>query len=309
MLVVRDLIFDYDTHRALHAVSADIPARSITALVGPNGAGKTTLMRCMAALEQPFAGTITLDGLDVVAEPRAARARLGFLQDLFGLYDRLTVRQCLCYAAAARRVPRDQADARIVALADWLGLAPLLGRRAGELSRGQRQRLGIAQAIVHDPAVLILDEPASGLDPEARIELAAMLRRLRDQGMTILVSSHILAELADYSTHLLVMEAGRIVSMEPLGATAPDARRLRLVLSGPADLGPLLAQPGVTAVVMEADGARFDFAGDLTAQAGLLARMVGAGVPVAALAEVGAELQQAYLDQLRSVRMQPAGRA
>jgi ABC-2 type transport system ATP-binding protein len=308
MLAVRDLTFDYETHRALHAVSAIVPARSITALVGPNGAGKTTLMRCVAALEPPFAGSITLDGLDVVAEPRAARARIGFLQDLFGLYDRLTVRRCLDYAAAARRVPRDRAPARIAALADALGLAPLLARRAGELSRGQRQRLGIAQAIVHDPAVLILDEPASGLDPEARIELAQLLRALRGEGMTILVSSHILAELADYSTHLMVMDAGRVVSMGALGAVAADARRLRLVLAGPAELGPLAAQPGVSAVVAEDQGARFDFAGDLAAQAALLARMVQAGVPVAGLAEVGADLQQAYLDQVRTARAQPGTR-
>lgn len=300
MIAIENLGFDYPGVRALDDVSAAIPAGSITALVGPNGAGKSTLMRCIAGLDVPLSGRVVLDGVHVAADPRAARAKLGFLPDLFGLYDRLAVRRCLEWAGASRGLSWEDSRARIPDLATKLGLSDLLDRLAGQLSRGQRQRVAIGQAIIHRPKILVLDEPASGLDPEARIALAGLLRGLRDDGMTLLVSSHILAELAEYATHLLILEAGRVLSFAPLAA---PARRLAVRLATPdARLGALLADAGAADVQASEAGADFAFDGDDAAQAALLRALVQAGLPVAELAPHAASLQQLYLDRLRDAR-------
>ena len=214
---VRDLVYDYPTARALFGVSFDIAPGSITALVGPNGAGKTTLLRCLAALETPYSGSVFVDGLDVEEHPRDVHKRLGFLQDFFGLYDELTVRQCLDHHAAAHGVPWVKRPAAVEQSAERLGLADRLGQKAGALSRGLRQRLAVAQAIIHQPSLLLLDEPASGLDPEARQDLSRLLVTLRDEGMTLIVSSHILAELEDYSTHMMIMQDGRLTENSAIG--------------------------------------------------------------------------------------------
>jgi len=184
MIRVADLTFDYPTRRALEAVGFEIAAGSVTALVGPNGAGKTTLLRCLAGLDQPMSGRIEVHGVDVLAEPREAHEHMGYLSDFFGLYEELTVRRGLEYMARSR----GSSAAGAPEVAVRLGLGGYLDEPAGQLSRGLRQRLAIAQAIVHRPAVLLLDEPASGLDPEARLRLGELFIELRDAGMTLLVS-------------------------------------------------------------------------------------------------------------------------
>ncbi len=304
MINVRNLSFEYPSVWALRNVSVAFPAAKITALVGPNGAGKTTLLRCLAALEQPHDGAITLDGIDVLAEPRRARARLGFLQDLFGLYDRLSLRRCLIHAASSHGVPHAEIAGRIDWVATVLGLHDLLDRPAGNLSRGQRQRLGIGQALIHKPAVLILDEPASGLDPEARIELATTLRTLcAEGGMTIVVSSHILAELADYATHLVILDAGGVVSAGPLKTDAAGAVEIELRLAAPADAAEALRdQPGVGDVRIEGLVVRFMFLGAEAPQAALLATLVGKGLPIVSFAPTVLDLQGAYLARVRATR-------
>ncbi|WP_291298106.1 ABC transporter ATP-binding protein [Elioraea sp.] len=304
-IAVAGLHFAYDGTPALGGVSFAAAPGSVTALVGPNGAGKTTLMRCLAGLEVPDAGTISLAGIDVVADPRAARARMGFLQDFFGLYDRLSVRRCLDYAARSRLVPAAERPGRIDAVAASLGLGGLLDRQAAALSRGQRQRVAIGTAIIHRPPVLILDEPAAGLDPEARAELAVLLRQLAADGMTLLVSSHILAELEDYSTDVLMLDAGQVIGHGPL--VQPE-RRLALVLAGgdgAAAASALVVEAGVTAVAAEGLTVSFDFAGNRAAQAALLARLVGAGWAIAAFEERQGSMQDLYLARLRAARGAP----
>jgi ABC-2 type transport system ATP-binding protein len=197
MIAVRGLVFDYPGIRALDDVSFSLEPETITALVGPNGAGKTTLLRCLAGLDMPFAGEVTVAGLDVRREPRQSHRHMGFLADNAGLYDDLTVEQCLRYRAAALGLPASERDRAVQHAAQGLVIADRLHQKAGTLSRGLRQRLAIAETIVHHPQVLLLDEPASGLDPESRVGLADTLRRLKREGMTIIVSSHILSELED----------------------------------------------------------------------------------------------------------------
>ncbi|GIL39499.1 ABC transporter ATP-binding protein [Roseiterribacter gracilis] len=299
MIRVRDLVFDYPGHRALDGLSFNIDAGSVVALVGPNGAGKTTLMRCIAALDTPGGGNIQVDGIDALEAPRELHRRIGFLQDFFGLYEDLSVRQCLTYQAMARGVARAERDDRVQATAQRLGLVPWLDKRAGTLSRGWRQRLGIAQALVHEPAVVLLDEPAAGLDPAARRELSDLLVQIAREGTTLIVSSHILTELADYSTHVLILAGGQLVSNEKIDQAIRAARRvMRLRLTRPdPNVENLLRDLNPVAV----DALQFEFTldgGDEAASA-LLTKLVTAGVPVAELGAVEADLERLYLERVR----------
>ncbi|MFO1056610.1 MAG: ABC transporter ATP-binding protein [Dongiaceae bacterium] len=303
LVTVSDLVFDYPGQRALDGVSFAIAPGSITALVGPNGAGKSTLLRCIAALDRPAAGRIEVDGVDVEQEPRESHRRLGFLADFFGLYDELSVERCLLHHAATRRVPAGERRAAVARAAGRLGIADRLGDKAGTLSRGLRQRLAIAQAIIHEPPLVMLDEPASGLDPEARQGLSAVLLGLRQQGLTIIVSSHILAELEDYSTDMLILRDGRVVEHRPLGSdAAPDeAAEITVTLSEPDPrlLELLAAEAGVSGLQPAPEGVRFLLAGGLGRRRALLRRLVDAGLPVAGFAAARTGLQEAYLARVR----------
>jgi len=302
---VRDLVYDYPTARALFGISFDIESGSITALVGPNGAGKTTLLRCLAALETPYSGSVFVDGLDVEDHPRDVHKRMGFLQDFFGLYDELSVRQCLDHHAAAHGVAWVERPAAVEQSAERLGLADRLDQKAGALSRGLRQRLAIAQAIIHRPNLLLLDEPASGLDPEARQDLSSLLVTLRDEGMTLIVSSHILAELQDYSTHMMIMQEGRLTENSAIGEyEQPGAVRLRVVLGEARDelADALESALGVSAVIVEGTAASFDFAGDDATRAALLRGLISAGLPVTAFQGEQRSMQDVYLDRLKKDR-------
>ncbi len=319
LIHVDGLTQDYPGHRALDRVGFSVPAGSITALVGPNGAGKTTLMRCLAALDPPFAGRIRVDGLDVSDSPRAVHRITGFLQDIFGLYDGLSVRQGLWHAAAARAVPTREIPGRIAWAAEAVGLADRLTQKAGTLSRGLRQRLAIAQAMVHQPRVLLLDEPASGLDPESRADLAALFRRLRhDLGVTLVVSSHILAELEDYSTHLLILREGRVIRHQPIdssssGAPTTDTAArvvVRLATPGP-DLTTLLGTlPDVHHVShdsLDDPTIRLKLAGghDPARRAALLRVLMEHGLDVYAFDLDRRNLQDVYLDHVRAETAAP----
>lgn len=301
MISVDGLRFDYPGTRALDGISFHMEAGGVTALVGPNGAGKTTLLRCLAALEEPAAGTTRIDGIDTADHPRAAHERIGFLPDHFGVYDALSARQCLLHAGCARGLSQQQAAKRTDNAAREVGLADRLNHRAGTLSRGQRQRLAIAQAIVHHPRVLLLDEPASGLDPEARADLARLLRHLADQGMTIVVSSHILAELETYCTAMLVLRAGRVVEHRRLSQQQADSHTMRLCLSDTAAVASahefLATQAQVTA--LDGDGAmlHFTLSGDETTQTALLRALIEHKLPISAFAPAAAAgMQDAYLN-------------
>jgi len=300
MIEVKNLIFEYPTKRALHDVSCVIKTGSITALVGPNGAGKTTLIRCIVGLHGPFSGQVLFDGVDVHEHPRDCHRRMAYLSDFFGVYEQLTVRQCLTYTARAYGVSGDQVRTVVEAAAERLKLTDRMREKAGALSRGLRQRLAIAQAIVHEPEFLVLDEPASGLDPEARQSLSMLLIGLRDAGMTLLVSSHILAELEGHFTDMLIMREGRIIDSRQLAGDLTDARRLRIDLAAPS--GTILALleeiPGVAQVSVSEDVTTLLFSGDMTAQQALLRRLVEAGEPVAGLREDRIALQDAYIAQI-----------
>lgn len=296
MIEIRELVFEYPGHRALAGVSLTIVKNSITALVGPNGAGKTTLLRCMAALETPYSGSVTIAGLDTREAPRAIHAGLGYLPDFFGLYDALSVRRCLHYAARAHGIGASAAARAAEVAAGRVGLSDRMEQAAGQLSRGLRQRLAIAQTIVHQPKVLLLDEPAAGLDPKARRDLSQLLLSLRDSGMTLVVSSHILAELEDYSDRMVIVDHGRIAGGESIALKT--GARLRIVLAAPReDLKDFLSVQGAQILEATADQALVSMAADPGARARLLAALVAAGFAVADFTEDARALEDVYFAQ------------
>jgi ABC-type multidrug transport system ATPase subunit len=281
----------------VHAV-ADVdlvaaPGR-VTALIGPNGSGKTTLLLMLAGLLTPDAGTINIAGADPVTQNYAARSRTGWMPDVFGTWDSLTAREVLTTVAAAYRIDAGTGRARAGELLELVHLSEFADQPAHVLSRGQKQRLGLARALVHDPAVLLLDEPASGLDPRSRVDLRVLVRRLAAEGKTVLVSSHVLTELDEMADDAVFISRGRTVATRSV-ADADRPREWRLAALDPEALTAWLDQNG-PAYRREPDGPAVlvELAGDAAAAA-LLRSAVEAGVDVSSLAPAGGVLEQAYL--------------
>ena len=300
MIEVSGLSYEYPGLRALDDVNFTITAGTITALVGPNGAGKTTLLRCLAGMERPLSGTIAINGVDVIEEPRRSHRHLGYLSDFFGLYDKLNVRQCLSYVGAANGLKPDTLAATVTDTATELGLGDRLEQRASELSRGLRQRVAIAQAIIHAPTVVLLDEPASGLDPEARFALGELFASLRARGMTLLVSSHILAELEAYSSHMLILRGGRVVEHRALASSVEAATHMEVqALEGPEVLAAILSRLGdLNDLQVDGDTVRFALAGAALERAALLETLLARGLHVSHFAAVAEDLQASYIKSI-----------
>jgi len=304
MITVSDLVYEYPTKRALHGVGFDVEQGSVIALVGPNGAGKTTLLRCLAALEEPYSGSVSIDGIDAASDPRGVHARLGFLPDFFGLYEGLSVEQSLIYAARMHAMPVGVVSAAVQRAAARVGLLDRLTQKASELSRGLKQRLAIGMTIVHSPRVLLLDEPAAGLDPDARRALSDLILSLRDEGMTIIVSSHILAELEDYCTRMIIVESGRLAGggVVEVATQSSKRQRIRLKLANQDPLfdGYMQLLSNV-AIVGTSDGYLILEApsGDHE-RANLLAQIIQGGFSVSDFSEAPRTLEEAYREEVSS---------
>jgi ABC-2 type transport system ATP-binding protein len=211
MLRINNLTKNYGKLCAVNDLSLEIEAGDIMGFIGPNGAGKTTTIRMVATLLMPTSGTVYVDGINVLTDPEEVRPLIGYMPDSFGLYDDVKVWEYLDFFAAAYRIPKPK---RKGATDDVLELTDLTIKRdsfVSELSRGMQQRLCLAKTLLHDPKLLLLDEPASGLDPRARIEIKELLKELRNMGKTILISSHILPELADFCNKIAIIEQGKLV--------------------------------------------------------------------------------------------------
>ncbi|MCF8587143.1 ABC transporter ATP-binding protein [Gordonia liuliyuniae] len=258
-------------HAVVHADIALHPGR-ITGLVGPNGAGKTTLLLMLAGLLAPDRGVIATG--DGVADPQVMRSRIGWMPDVFGTWESLTPREILVAFGRLNGADRATADQRARDLLAQVHLVEFTDHPASGLSRGQKQRLGLARALVNHPRILLLDEPASGMDPRSRIELRGQLRAVADAGAAVLVSSHILGELEEMVDDVVMMTGGR--TRPPAASTTPRWR-VRLV-----------NQPPDQAVVIEL--------ADDAAAAAYLAHYVAQGTPVAEFTRLGNGLEQAYLD-------------
>lgn len=287
---------------AIDHIDLDAPPGHITALVGPNGAGKTTLMLILGTLLAPDSGQVWVAGHDPVQEPRAVRAQLGWMPDSFGTYDTLTVDAVLRFFAAAYRIPTAHHTGRIGELLELVHLAEFRSRPVHVLSKGQKQRLGLARALIHNPSVLILDEPAAGLDPRSRIELRAILRHLAAQGRTILISSHILAELEEMVDRVVFVDRGRTVGQQQINDIPQTQQRAwRLHSLDDAQLVRVLDEWQLTRAQQERTGVDVMLGSEADA-ANLIARLVGAGVPLVSCAPAGSALESAYLEMTENRR-------
>lgn len=282
----------------MNNVSLHVPRNTIFGFIGPNGAGKTTTLRMLATLLRPTAGSITIDGFDVVTDPLSVRRRIGYLSDDFGLYDDLKVWEYLDYFCAAydRAVPREE-------LESLLYLVQLNHKRddlVGQLSRGMRQRLGIARMLVYQPKVVLLDEPANGLDPVARIALRDLLKTLRDKGTTVVVSSHILTELSDMCDTVGIIELGRLIvagSVETILAQTRKHWRLVLEVLGPPEkaIEVLQGVPEVADIARQSDKLEMSFSGKREDLPALHKKLAEAGVPVVAFFPKAENLEDLFM--------------
>jgi len=268
--------------------------------IGPNGAGKSTTIRFLATLLKATSGDGIVNGFRVSRQPMDVRRSIGYMPDAFGVYDGMKVWEFLDFFAAAYQIKRSR---RKQVLTDVLELLDLTGKRndyVNSLSRGMKQRLCLAKTLVHDPPVLILDEPASGLDPRARIEVKALLKELRNMGKTILISSHILSELADCCTSIGIIERGKLLMHGPIDEVYRRIRRNRIVeikFLEHMDLGLQIIRnlPETHDVKVDGRRATVELAADDRQVAGLMEQLVQAGVRMQSFAEKEPTLEDVFM--------------
>ena len=278
-------------HAVTDATFRAEPGR-VTGLVGPNGAGKTTLLLMLASLLAPDSGSIRIGDVDPVADPAAARRMLGWMPDALGAWPSLTARESIVTTARLHDMSASDAAGRADELLRVVGLADHSSSPARVLSRGQKQKLGLARALVHDPQVLLLDEPASGLDPEARVQLRIMLRGLAAQGKTVLISSHVLSELEEVIDDAVFLVAGAVV--DPGAARSSRTYRVRLAASDAvAAVSAALGLP-TEQVGHDRGDALVAFADDADVVEGLR-RLVGEGLPVLEFSPAQSSLEESFL--------------
>ncbi len=290
---------------ALHVlsdVSFEVPEGAIFGFIGPNGAGKTTTLRMIATLLEPDDGRVLVDGIDVVEQPADVRRVLGFMPDGFGVYERVTVREYLEFFAAAHGLPLESRARAVGAVMELTDLGGLADRLVRELSKGMKQRLAIARMLLHDPKVLVLDEPANALDPRARIEMRELIEELARLGKTVLLSSHILTELSDLCTSVAILEKGRLVASGPvdeIGQRLRPERAVRVRLLDPPEdvLARLRGAPGVLEAERDPDGAfEIAYRGGDEVVAELIAWAVGEGLKVVRVEPDRNDLERIFLE-------------
>jgi ABC-2 type transport system ATP-binding protein len=303
IVTTRDLTHAYGSTVALKALSLHIPEGAVYGFIGPNGAGKTTTMRILTTLLLPSSGEAWVAG-HPVRDHKAIRKVVGFMPDFFGVYDNMKAWEYLDFFAAAYSVPRER---RAAMIDDLLGLVDLSEKRDADvmgLPRGMKQRLSLARTMIHDPALLILDEPASGLDPRARVELRELLKELRSMGKTIMISSHILTELAEMCTHIGIIERGVLLASGDVATimrSLTPHRTFEVHLLGDlAAAAALVSQlPGVLAVRALAEAQppmlEIDYEGDDQGVSQLLARLIAGGTAVIHFAGQTNNLEEIFL--------------
>jgi ABC-2 type transport system ATP-binding protein len=300
MIRVRDLRVDYDTVCAVRDLSLEVSPGEVCGLIGPNGAGKTTTMLAILGLIEPTYGTIELAGVDMREHPRDACRAVGFMPDFPPMYDDLLCWEFLDLFAASYSVPRRARPEVIDAALSLVGLTEKRQAMIVELSRGMRQRLMLAKTLIPDPQVLMLDEPASGLDPQGRIDLKNVLKELAARGKTVLISSHILAEMSEFCTAVAIMERGRMVVS---GSIAEVQERIMggsvlvvEVLGDRSALEAIVASDALAGAVERVNGTfAIPYRGDAEAASALLAALVKGGVKVASFTRRREGLEEIFL--------------
>ena len=301
MIRVEGITHHFGSFRVLHDVWFHVPRGEIFGFIGPNGAGKTTTLRMMVTLLEPDEGRILIDGIDAVDRPADVRRMLGFMPDSFGVYDRVTVTEYLEFFAAAHGVALGARARTVRAVMDLTELGQIRDKLVSDLSKGMKQRLAIARTLLHDPQVLVLDEPANGLDPRARIEMRSLIEELRGLGKTIVLSSHILTELSDMVSSVVILERGRVLATGPMSQIGqqlqPDRGvRLRLLAAPEGCEEVFRAAPGVVSVARRSDEIIVAYTGGDEVVAALVARGVGAGLAITRVTPERDDLERIFLE-------------
>ncbi len=298
---------------AVRDLSFKVPHGAVVGFIGANGAGKTTTMRIIATLDEPTSGRVRVDGHDVVEEPSAVRRIVGWMPDSLGTYDTMTVLEYLDFFARAYGLGGARRRARVEEVIDFADLGPLADRQMAKLSKGMAQRLCFGRMLVPDPGLLILDEPAAGLDPKARLEFKNLVRLLAGRGKTILVSSHILSELGEMCDELVFIDSGSLVfqghadelrhGVPTAGSPGSADAVSTVVVSVAGDPAPLHAwaaeRPGWRLLEKRRDGAKVEVpGGDPAAVALALRRLVEGGIEVTEFRREGRLLEEAFVDMV-----------
>ncbi len=306
MIQINRLVKRYGKTEALKGLTLEIEKGTVFGFVGPNGAGKSTTMSILATLLEPTSGQAYVGGYEVTKQPREVRRLIGYMPDFFGVYDNLTAEEYLDFYGANYDIPAQERRQIIPQLLELVNLSHKRDAYVDSLSRGMKQRLGLARCLVHNPEVLILDEPASGLDPRARIELREILKELRDMGKTIIISSHILPELAEMCDVIGIIEEGSLVAFGRVGeiyAKMQEKRVLRIRLLDRVEeaMTRLREVPTVTGVTREGNWVVAGFTGNDEQQVELLRELAAAGLPVAAFNEAQGNLEEIFLEITKGV--------
>jgi ABC-2 type transport system ATP-binding protein len=315
IIEIRELSKTFAKRTAVDRVNLTIESGEIFGLVGPNGAGKTTTMRMLVTLLQPDHGEILVGGYSVRKSSREVRRQIGFMPDVFGVYGDMTVQEYLDFFGACYQIPPAQ---RVGLINDLLELVDIAHRRddmVDTLSRGLKQRLGIARVLIHDPGILVLDEPASGLDPRARVEIRELLLEIVRLGKTIIFSSHILADVAELCTRVGIMEGSKLVAvgtLDQLTVQAVPHRLIRVAFLNQINMeqaqSTLAALPGINAIRIP-DGLgkaewlalEAEFSGDDTALHNLLTSLITQGLPIVHFSEETQNLEEVFMRATRGI--------
>jgi ABC-2 type transport system ATP-binding protein len=305
---VQNLHRNFKGLKAVDGVSFNVPRGSVCGFIGANGAGKTTTMRIIASLDYPDGGGVSVCGHDVVNEPIEVRKLIGWMPDHFGNYDNMTVLEYLDFYSRALGFKGRERQLRVQEVMEFVDLIPLADRFSNKLSKGMTQRLGLGRALLHDPEVLIMDEPAAGLDPKARVELKHLIRILAEEGKTIFISSHILSELGEMCDHLLFMNNGKLVhegdaeSLRVFGAGAGNALYSVHLVGSPEVLSDWAAlNPNVTYLDSLKRGGRIEIdSTDPEKAAYVLSRMIADGLKITEFHREERNLEDAFIDLLES---------
>jgi ABC-2 type transport system ATP-binding protein len=301
MLQLDGLVRHFDEVRAVDEVSFSVDRGKVLGFIGPNGAGKTTTMRILATLDTTQRGDARIGGYSVVDDPEKVRRITGFMPDYAGVYANTTVAEYLDFFARAHDLRGGARRKAVANIIEFMGIGELRDRNVESLSKGLRQRVALGRAIIHDPQVLILDEPAANLDPRARIEFRTLIRELAADGKTVLLSSHILTELSEMCDLVTVIERGRILATGTVQDILEGVRRRRILsvrLAGQNDGLErfLLEQPGVLNVHEAGERVQFEFAGGDDDQVLLVGRLVAAGFAVLEFSAHSAGLEDLFIE-------------
>lgn len=321
MIEINNLTKQYGSLTALNSLTLSVEEGAVVGFIGPNGAGKTTTMRILTTLLKPSSGNAYVNGYSVAKNPKDVRRSIGYMPDFFGVYDDMKVWEYLDFFAACYDIPSHERNGMIDDLLALVDLNHKKDAYVEGLSRGMKQRLCLARTLAHDPQLLILDEPASGLDPRARIEMRELLLELRNMGKTIFFSSHILSEIADVCTEIAVMEAGSLVAHGSIEQMKQRLRANRTIsvrfLGEPTPLLDLLLQnelvgdittaPGVIEgegegdEELSADTIRFSFSGEDDALSNLLTTLVQHNIPIIAFNEEIGDLEDVFMQVTKGI--------